>query len=81
MCRKSCGVICDSPARAHALSKLVRIDLYAAPSNLGNLAPRLSGLLAAERNQDRCFALIQKEVDQVLEELSNGYDTKGNGRI
>jgi phage terminase Nu1 subunit (DNA packaging protein) len=37
---------------------------------LENIPARLAGLLAAEKNQDKCFALLQKEIRQALEGLT-----------
>lgn len=41
--------------------------------NLQNIPPRVAGLLAAERNQDKIFQLLTREINQCLEGLSNGY--------
>ena len=40
-------------------------------SGLNNLAPRLAATLAAESDQAQCYAIIEKEVRQILEELSD----------
>lgn len=40
---------------------------------LSNLAPRIAGLVAAERNQEKCFTIIDTEVRLVLETLSGGH--------
>lgn len=37
---------------------------------LENLPPRLSGILAAESDQEKIFALLSKEIQQVLSALS-----------
>jgi hypothetical protein len=37
-----------------------------------NIPTRLSGILAAERSQDRCFSILERELLQALESLTNG---------
>ena len=37
---------------------------------LENIPTRIAGLVAAEKNQEKCFAIIQQEIRQVLETLT-----------
>lgn len=37
---------------------------------LQNVAARISGLVAAETNQEQCFSIITRELTQILSELS-----------
>ena len=37
---------------------------------LENIAARIAGQVAAEKKQDKCYEIIQREVRQVLETLS-----------
>ena len=37
---------------------------------LYNLPPRVSGILAAETDQDKIYAILMKEIAQIMEELS-----------
>ena len=39
--------------------------------NLQNIPPRVAGVLAAERSQDRIFAVLTKEIMQCLEDLTS----------
>jgi hypothetical protein len=39
-----------------------------------NIPPRVSGILAAERDQARVFEIITKEIHQALEELAHDLD-------
>jgi phage terminase Nu1 subunit (DNA packaging protein) len=36
-----------------------------------NIPARLAGIVSAEKNQDKCYALIERELVQCLEALSN----------
>jgi hypothetical protein len=38
--------------------------------NFQNLPARTAGLVAAEKNQDACFAILSTEVNQILEGLT-----------
>jgi hypothetical protein len=38
---------------------------------LENIAPRIAGLVAVEKNQEKCFAIIQTEIAQALEGLAS----------
>jgi len=37
---------------------------------LVNIPARIAGLVAAEKNQDKCFAIIEREIRQALEGLA-----------
>ena len=37
---------------------------------LRNIPARAAGLVAPEKSQDKCFAILQKEIDQALEGLA-----------
>ena len=41
-----------------------------------NIPPRVSGILAAETNQDTIFNILMKEIRQALEDLSNDQSTQ-----
>ena len=41
---------------------------------LENIPARIAGVLAAERNQEKCFALLQSEIQQALEGLPKAED-------
>ena len=43
---------------------------------LQNLPARTAGLVAAERHQQRCFEILSREVEQILEGLTR---ESGNG--
>ena len=45
--------------------------------NLQNLPARTAGLVATERNQQRCYDLLAQEVNQILEGLRNGTSERG----
>lgn len=66
--------------RREAAEQFLFTSARASRDNLQNIPPRVSGVLAAERNQDKIFALLSKEIDLALEGLANGYferDTVG----
>jgi hypothetical protein len=46
---------------------------------LQNLSSRLAGLVAAETSQQKCFELIEREVQQCLEGLTDEKDTTEEG--
>ena len=56
--------------RRDAVSKAVFASNRAIRDQFMNLPARVSGLVAAETNQHKCFEILANEVRQILEDLS-----------